>query len=203
MGSPDVIRNYTDCKGFFRSAFGSVRTRNRLVWLHVWHYILRYKADFFQIHFCWWQRIYSLSLTPFSETYELRGYVVEGYQWYTPNLVVWHAECCCVLIICWSFVDQSMALWKSVALWMRLLRTSQPRNGRNRKDAARLWGSLPLGYVISFWKKVISWYGAQIFTCVVAPISFTLCDCCFVIEVPRIKVPKDRGVAYSCSSYLV
>ena len=86
-----------------RSAFDSVRTRNRLVWLYVWHYTLRYKADFFQIHFCLVAEIYSLSLTPFSEMYELRGYVVEGYQWYTPNLVVWHAKCCCVLlIICWS-----------------------------------------------------------------------------------------------------
>ena len=103
MGSSIGIVNTQICKGFFGSAFGSVRTRNRLVWLHVWHYILRYKAYFFQIHFCWWRRIYSLSLTPFSETYELRGYVVEGYQRYTPNLVMWHAECCCVLmIICWS-----------------------------------------------------------------------------------------------------
>ena len=30
-----------------------------------------------------------------------------------------------------------------------------------------------------------------------------LCGCYFVIEGPRIKVPKDRGVAYSSSSYLV
>ena len=30
-----------------------------------------------------------------------------------------------------------------------------------------------------------------------------LCGCCLVIEGPQIKVPKDRGVAYSCSSYLV
>ena len=33
--------------------------------------------------------------------------------------------------------------------------------------------------------------------------SHLLCGCCLVIEGPRIKVPKDRGVAYSCSSYLV
>ena len=52
--------------------------------LCVWRYNLRYWADFFQIHFCWWRRIYSLSLTPFSETYELRGYVVEIYQRYIP-----------------------------------------------------------------------------------------------------------------------
>ena len=32
-----------------------------------------------------------------------------------------------------------------------------------------------------------------------------LCDCFVVVglEVPRIKVPKDRGMARSCSSYLV
>ena len=132
MGNFIGIMNTRICKGFFGSAFGSVRTRNRLVWLHVWHYILRYKADFFQIHFCWWRRIYSLSLTPFSETYELRGYVVEGYQRYIPNLVMWHAECCCVMIIYWSFVDQSVALWKSVALWTRLRQTSLPGNGQNR-----------------------------------------------------------------------
>ena len=72
-GKSDRDCEYPDCKGFFGSAFGSVRTRNRLVWLHVWHYTLRYKADFFQIHFCWWRRNYSLSLTLFSEMYELRG----------------------------------------------------------------------------------------------------------------------------------
>ena len=30
-----------------------------------------------------------------------------------------------------------------------------------------------------------------------------LCGCCLVIEGPRIKVPKDWGMTYSCSSYLV
>ena len=105
MGIPDVIGYYPDCKGFFGSAFGSVRSRNGLVCMCVWRYNLRCKAGFYQIHFCWWRRIYSLSLTPFSEMYELRGYVVEGYQRYTSNLVVWHAKCCCVLmIIGWSFV---------------------------------------------------------------------------------------------------
>ena len=33
MGSPDVISEYPDCKDFFVSAFGSVRTQNRLVWI--------------------------------------------------------------------------------------------------------------------------------------------------------------------------
>ena len=33
--------------------------------------------------------------------------------------------------------------------------------------------------------------------------SYLLCDCCFVIEGPQIKVANDREVAYSCSSYLV
>ena len=33
MGSPDVISEYPDCKDFFVSAFGSVRSRNRLVWI--------------------------------------------------------------------------------------------------------------------------------------------------------------------------
>ena len=33
MGSLDVIRDYPDCKDFFVSAFGSVRARNRLVWI--------------------------------------------------------------------------------------------------------------------------------------------------------------------------
>ena len=79
MGSPVVISEYPDCKGFFGSAFGSVRDWNRLVWMCVRRYNLRCKAGFYQIHFCWWRRIYSLSLTPFSETYELRGYVVDGY----------------------------------------------------------------------------------------------------------------------------
>ena len=80
MGIPDVISEYPDCKGIFGSAFGSVRARNRLVWIVCLTLQLRYKADFFQIYFCWWRRIYSLSLTPFSETYELRGYIVDGYQ---------------------------------------------------------------------------------------------------------------------------
>ena len=35
MGSPDVIGEYSDCKGFFGSAFGSVRSRNGLVWMCV------------------------------------------------------------------------------------------------------------------------------------------------------------------------
>ena len=55
----------------------------------------------------WWWRIYSFSLTPFSETYELRGYVVDGYQWYISNLVMWHTKCC------WSFVDQSVTFVKT------------------------------------------------------------------------------------------
>ena len=33
MGSPFVISEYPDCKGFFGSAFGSVRSRNGLVWI--------------------------------------------------------------------------------------------------------------------------------------------------------------------------
>ena len=33
MGSPNVISEYPDCKDFFVSAFGSVRARNRLVWV--------------------------------------------------------------------------------------------------------------------------------------------------------------------------
>ena len=32
-GCPDVISEYPDCKDFFVSAFGSVRVRNRLVWI--------------------------------------------------------------------------------------------------------------------------------------------------------------------------
>ena len=32
-GSPDVIEIIRKCKGFVRSAFGSVRSRNRLVWI--------------------------------------------------------------------------------------------------------------------------------------------------------------------------
>ena len=82
-----------------------------------------------------------------------------------------------VAVCWWSFADhlliKAWLLWKSVALWTRPHRTSQTENGRNRKDAARLWGSLPLGYVISFWKRVVSgmdWY----LTYVVAPISFTV-----------------------------
>ena len=114
MGSPIGIVDTRICKGFFGSAFGSVRTRNRLVWLYVRHYTLRCKAGFYQIHFCLVAEIYSLSLTPFSETYELRGYVVDIYQWYIPNLVVWHAKCCCVLvIICWSFVIKAWLLYKA------------------------------------------------------------------------------------------
>ena len=126
--------------------------------LYVWHYKLRYKVDFFQIYFCWWRRIYSFSLTPFSETYELRGYVVEGYQRYIPNLVMWHAECCCEMIIVWSFVIWSF-VWSFILVIITLIicwpkhgfepmrgfvdETSSsltPRNGQNRKDAARLLG---------------------------------------------------------------
>ena len=33
MGSPNVISEYPDCKDYFVSAFGSVRARNRLVWI--------------------------------------------------------------------------------------------------------------------------------------------------------------------------
>ena len=88
--------------------------------LYVWRYKLRYKADFFQIYFCWWQRIYSFSLTPFSETYELRGYVVEGYQRYIPNLVMWHAECCCEMIIVWSFVIWSF-VWSFIFVFITLI----------------------------------------------------------------------------------
>ena len=33
MESPDVISEYPDCKDFFVSAFGFVRSRNRLVWI--------------------------------------------------------------------------------------------------------------------------------------------------------------------------
>ena len=32
MGNPVVISEYPDCKGFFGSAFGSVRSRIGLVW---------------------------------------------------------------------------------------------------------------------------------------------------------------------------
>ena len=88
--------------------------------LCVWHYTLIYKADFFQIHICWWRRIYSLSLTPFSETYELRGYVVEGYPQYTLNLVTWHAKCCCVMIIVWSFVIWSF-VWSFIFVIITLI----------------------------------------------------------------------------------
>ena len=35
MGSPIVISEYPDCKDFFVSAFGSVRSRNGLVWMCV------------------------------------------------------------------------------------------------------------------------------------------------------------------------
>ena len=37
-------------------------------------------------------------------------------------------------------LTQSMAFVESIDLWMGLRRTSQPENGRNRKDAARLRG---------------------------------------------------------------
>ena len=94
--------------------------RTDLYGLYVWHYNLRYKADFFQIYFCWWRRIYSLSLTPFSETYELRGYVVEGYQQYIPNLVMWHAECCCEMIIVRSFVIWSF-VWSFIFVIITLI----------------------------------------------------------------------------------
>ena len=160
----------------------------------------------------WWRRIYSLSLTPFSETYELRGYVVEGYQRYIPNFVMWHAECCCVMIIGWSFgydhLFDHLSLWlllwssvdpkhgfvtQSVALWTRLRQDLTPRKWSKQEYAARLWGSRPLGYVISFWKRVVSWYGAQIFTHVDTLYYYVWCW----LPRSRIEVPKDREVAYS------
>ena len=35
MGSPVVISEYTDCKDFFVSAFGSIQSLNELVWMCV------------------------------------------------------------------------------------------------------------------------------------------------------------------------
>ena len=42
--------------------------------------------------------------------YELRGYVVEGYQQYIPNLVMRHAECCCEMIIVLIICDRIVYL---------------------------------------------------------------------------------------------
>ena len=47
---------------------------------------------------------------------------------------------------------------------------------------------------------MVSWYGAQIFTHVETLYIFL---CGVVGSSARIKVPKDRGMTYSCSSYLV
>ena len=120
-GSPDVIRKLS---GYARASWEVPSVLfdpgTDLYGLCVWRYNLRYKADFFQIHFCWWRRIYSLSLTPFSETYELRGYVVEIYQRYIPNLVMWHAECCCEMIIVWSFVIWSF-VWSFIFVIITLI----------------------------------------------------------------------------------
>ena len=85
------------------------------------------KLIFIKYISAWWRRIYSLSLTPFSETYELRGYVVEGYQQYTPNLVVWHAECCCVMIIGWSLWYDH--LFDHLSLWSLLWSSVDPKHG--------------------------------------------------------------------------
>ena len=47
---------------------------------------------------------------------------------------------------------------------------------------------------------MVSWYGAQILTHVD---TLYLLLCGVVVASARIKVPKDRGMTYSCSSYLV
>ena len=113
-GSPDVIRKLSgNARASWEVPSVLFDPGTDLYGLCVWRYNLRYKADFFQIHFCWWRRIYSLSLTPFSETYELRGYVVEVYQRYIPNLVTWHTECCCEMISVWSFVIWSF-VWSYI-----------------------------------------------------------------------------------------
>ena len=51
---------------------------------------------------------------------------------------------------------------------------------------------------------MVSWYGAQILTHVDTA-DLLLFDCFVVVglEVPRIKLPKDRGMTCSISSYLV
>ena len=84
-GSPDVIENYPDLQGLREKClrFCSIPEQTCMDCVSdvtIWDI----KLISFQIHFCWWRRIYSLSLTPFSETYELRGYVVEIYQRYIP-----------------------------------------------------------------------------------------------------------------------
>ena len=113
MGSPIGIVNTQIARASLEVPSVLFDPGTDLYGLYVWHYKLRYKADFFQIYFCWWRRIYSFSLTPFSETYELIGYVVVCYQRYIPNLVMWHAECCCEMIIVWSFVIWSF-VWSLI-----------------------------------------------------------------------------------------
>ena len=99
----------------------------------------------------------------------------------------------------WSFVDPKHSFCIKHGFVEETSSSLTPRNGQNRKNAARLWGSRPLGYVIPFWKRVVSWYGAQMLTHV-DTLYLLLCG---VVASARIKVPKDRGMTYSCSSYLV
>ena len=119
-----------------------------------------------------------------------------GHLWYDhlfDHLSLW--------LLLWSSVDPKHGfVTQSVALWTRFRQDLTPRKWSKQEYAARLWGSLPLGYVISFWKRVVSWYGAQILTHVD---TLYLLLCGVVGSSARIKVPKDRGMTYSCSSYLV
>ena len=103
---------------------------------------------------------------------------------------------CLIIYLCDHYFDhlltQSMALYQSMALWTRLRRASQTGNGRNKNCAARFSGIASLGDH-SFWKGVVSWYGAQILTHV-DTLYLLLCD---VVGIEAsYKGPKGPGVVY-------
>ena len=67
----------------------------------------------------WWRRIYSLSLTPFSETYELKGYIVEVIS----DISHFGNVTCWVMLkwsLCWLFVIGSF-IWSSILVIISMI----------------------------------------------------------------------------------
>ena len=87
--------------------------------LYVWHYKLRYKADFFQIYFCWWRRIYSLLNTLLWDVRAQRlcSWMLSAIYSQFGNVTCW------VMLkwsLCWLFVIGSF-IWSSILVIIVLI----------------------------------------------------------------------------------